>query len=190
MPEVKPLLRTQPFKPRYTDYFLALAYLVSMRSIDPSTKCGAVLVSADKRILATGYNGPLRGADDSKVPLTRPEKYPHMIHAEENCLLAYAGSCQDLEGSTMYVTGKPCHKCLRMILQKGIRNIVVTKGNRTVMHDDVEEKVCQSLLDILPVDSVNYNTINNVRDIHKLLQSTMDYIVEKNPDAFYPTSSE
>jgi len=187
MPAVKPPRST---KPLYTDYFLTLAYLVAMRSIDPSTKCGAVLVSADKRILATGYNGPLRGADDSKVPLTRPEKYPHMIHAEENCLLAYSGSTQDLEGSTMYVTGKPCHKCLRMILQKGIRNIVVTKGNQTVMHDDVEEKVCQSLLDILPIDSVNYHTINNVRDIHKLLQKTMDYIVEKNPDAFYPTSSE
>lgn len=176
-------------KPLYTNYFLTLASLIASRSVDPSTKCGAVLVSKDKRILSTGYNGPLRGADDTKVPLTRPDKYPFMLHAEENCLLAYNGSAQDLEGSTMYVTGKPCHKCLRMILQKGIRNIVVTKCNPAVMHDDAEETACQSLLDILPADSVNYHTINNVRDIHKLLQTTMDYIVEKNPAAFYQTVS-
>ena len=189
IPPVQPVSAcTAVSKPLYTDYFLTIAYLVAMRSIDPSTKCGAVLVSADKRILSTGYNGPLRGANDSKVPLTRPDKYPHMIHAEENCLLAYNGSFQDLEGSTMYVTGKPCHKCLRMILQKGIHNIVVTKGNQTVMHDDAEEKICQSLMDILPADSINYQTINNVRDIHKLLQITMDYIVKKNPNEFYKAS--
>ena len=173
-------------KPSYTEYFLTLAWLVAQRSIDPSSKCGAVLVSADRRILATGYNGPLRGADDAKVPLTRPEKYPFMIHAEENALLAYNGPASDLVGATIYVTGKPCHKCLRMILQKGIRNIVVTKGNHTVMHDDAEEKVCQGLIDILPMDSVNYHVINNSRDIHKLLQTTMDYLVKKNPTSFYP----
>ncbi len=188
MPAVKPPKPTAT-KPLYTDYFLALAYLVSMRSIDPSSKCGAVLVSADRRILATGYNGPLRGADDRLVPLTRPEKYPYMIHAEENALLAYNGPASDLIGATIYVTGKPCHKCLRMILQKGIRNIVVTKGNHTVMHDDAEEKVCQGLIDILPADSVNYHVINNSRDIYKLLQTTMDYVVKKNPAAFYNQST-
>ena len=167
-------------KPLYTDYFLTIAYLVAMRSIDPSTKCGAVLVSADKRILSTGYNGPLREADDSKVPLTRPEKYPHMIHAEENAILAYGGSRTDLEGSTIYVTGKPCHKCLRMILQSGIRNIIINDGNKTVMHDESEEKTCQSLIDILPIGSVNYQSVNNTGPIVDLLQTTIDYIVKKN----------
>lgn len=108
-----------------------------------------------------------------------------MIHAEENALLAYNGPASDLVGATIYVTGKPCHKCLRMILQKGIRNIVVTKGNHTVMHDAAEETVCQGLIDILPMDSVNYHVINNSRDIHKLLQTTMDYLVQKNPTSFY-----
>lgn len=172
-------------KPLYTNYFLTLAYLVSQRSIDPSTKCGAVIVAADKRILSTGYNGPLRGAHDSEVPLTRPEKYPHMIHAEENAILAYNGSAQDLVGSTIYVTGKPCHKCLRMILQKGIRNIVITNGNKTVMHNDQEEAICQSILDTLSVGSVNYQFVNNSRDIVELLKRTVDYVVEKNQVEFY-----
>lgn len=98
-------------KVNYDDYFLAMCYLVAMRSIDPSTKCGAVLVSKEHKILSTGYNGPIRGVDDTMVPLERPAKYAHFLHAEENCLLAYNGSSQDLVGATMYFTGAPCHKC-------------------------------------------------------------------------------
>ena len=176
-------------KPLYTTYFLTLAALVSQRSIDPSTKCGALLVSRDRRILSTGYNGPIRGVDDGKVPLTRPEKYPHMLHAEENCILSYFGSAQDLEDATIYVTGRPCHKCLRMILQKGIRNIVVTDSTKTVMQTDpVEMKNWQDIMDYQPIDSVNYQEVNNIRDIHDLLLTTAEYVVEKNPSKFYTQS--
>ena len=169
-------------KPNYDDYFLTMSYLVAQRSIDPSTKCGAVLVSADKRILSTGYNGPIRGVDDAKIPLTRPEKYPHFIHAEENAVLAYFGSKQDLESATMYVTGAPCHHCLRLMLQKGIRNITITKGNRTVMHDDTENQLCQQMLSYTP--GVNYKVVPNIRQIAGLLEDTIDYIMVKNPEDF------
>jgi dCMP deaminase len=169
-------------KPSYDDYFLAMSYLIAQRSIDPSTKCGAVLVSADKRVLSTGYNGPLKGVDDSKIPLTRPEKYPHFLHAEENCILAYNGSKQDLENATIYVTGAPCHKCLRMVLQKGIRNITITKGNKTVMHDDTENQLCQQMLTYTP--NVNYKVVPNLHQIVDLLTNTLDYIVAKNPEDF------
>lgn len=165
-------------KVSYDDYFLTLAFLVAQRSIDPSTKCGAVLVSSDKRILSTGYNGPIKGVDDSVIPLTRPEKYAHFLHAEENCLLAYSGSKQDLEGATMYVTGNPCHKCLRMILQKGIKSIIVS-SNPTVMHDDKEEMVCQFILNYTPgVARVERANLTNVLN---LLDQTRSYIINKNP---------
>jgi len=75
-------------------------------------------------VLATGYNGPITGSRDADVPITRPEKYFYFIHSEENCLLAYNGSKQDLYNAVIYVTGVPCHRCLRMILQKGIRKII------------------------------------------------------------------
>jgi dCMP deaminase len=169
-------------KIEYNDYFLAICYLIAQRSIDPSTKCGAVLVSADKRVLSTGYNGPIKGVDDSKIPLTRPEKYPHIIHAEENCVLAYNGSKQDLEGATMYVTGAPCHKCLRIMLQKGIHNITITKGNKTVMHDDAEGKLCQQMLSYTP--NVNYKVVPNIRQVVGLLENTIEYIIVKNPEDF------
>ena len=85
-------------RPSWEEYYLAIAYVVSQRSFDPSSKCGCVLVSKDNRVLATGYNGPLKQSIDEEIPLIRPQKYKHMLHGEENALLAYNGSHQDIQG--------------------------------------------------------------------------------------------
>ena len=61
-----------------------------------------------------------------------------MIHAEENAILAYNGSNQDIEGSSIYITGSPCHKCLRMIIQKGIKRIVYPKFPITACQDKAD----------------------------------------------------
>jgi len=125
-------------RPAWDEYYLTIAYVVAQRSFDPSSKCGCVLVSRDGRVLSTGYNGPIKGSIDSKIPLTRPEKYCHMIHGEENALLAYSGSHQDIQDGTAYVTGRPCHRCLRMLLQKGILRIVYSSANVTMVVDQAD----------------------------------------------------
>ena len=68
------------------EYFMNIAKECSKRSLDPDTKHGCVAVSVDGAILSTGYNGPPRNVDDSKIPLTRPEKYIYMEHSERNCI--------------------------------------------------------------------------------------------------------
>jgi len=172
-------------KINYDDYFLTICYLVAMRSIDPSTKCGAVLVSKEYKVLSTGYNGPIKGSIDGMIPLIRPAKYCHILHAEENCLLAYNGSNQDLEGATMYVTGRPCHKCLRMILQKGIKNIVYCNANLAVMQDSDEKAIVDLMLEYSP--KVNIRVVDNIDVICKTLRDTEEYIRKKNPDRFFST---
>lgn len=166
----------------YNDYFMAMCYLVSQRSPDPSTKCGAILIDRNHKVLSTGYNGPIRGIDDTKVPLVRPAKYAHMLHAEENCILSYNGGRQDLEGSTMYITGAPCHKCLRMIIQKGIFNIVYSDANLAVMQDVEEQSHCQLMLDYAP--HVKVTILKNLPQIVNLFGVTIDYIKSKNPSKF------
>lgn len=110
-------------KINWNNYFMAMAFLTAQRSIDPSTKCGCVIVSSDNRILSTGYNGPIKNSDDKKIPLTRPEKYKFIIHSEINALLSYNGSYNDIQGAKCYVTIRPCHDCLRSLIQKGIKTI-------------------------------------------------------------------
>jgi len=111
-------------RPSWDAYYLTMAFIVAQRSFDPSSKCGCVIVAKDNRVLSTGYNGPIKGSQDNLIPLTRPEKYKHMIHGEENALLAYSGSYQDIQGATAYITGRQCHRCLRMLLNKGIKKII------------------------------------------------------------------
>ena len=165
----------------YDDYFLAMCYLVAQRSPDPSTKCGSVLVSAENRVLSTGYNGPIKGVNDAIIPTERPAKYAHFLHSEENCLLAYNGCLQDLTGATIYVTGAPCHKCLRMIIQKGITNIVYTDGNLAVMQDKTEQEICDLMM---LYSSVSVRVVKNLPKLVDLLRDTSTYIIRKNPEKF------
>lgn len=113
-------------RPSWQDYLLGLAVCVSKRSPDSQTQHGAVLVSQDHRILATGYNGFPRGLkDDSVLPTTRPEKYPWMIHSEVNAMASANGP---LDGATAYVTGPPCFNCLLLMWQNGIKTVVHIDG--------------------------------------------------------------
>jgi dCMP deaminase len=59
----------------WTDYFLAMAHLVASKSKDPSTKVGCVVITEDKVVAATGYNGLPRGVEDKAERMERPAKY-------------------------------------------------------------------------------------------------------------------
>jgi dCMP deaminase len=108
-------------RPSWDSYFMWLCKLVATRSIDPSTKHGCIIVDKNHRVVSVGYNGPPQGIDNAVVPLTRPEKYNWMIHAEENALLF---CYQPLDDATVYITGKPCVLCLRKLIQKKVKKVV------------------------------------------------------------------
>lgn len=107
--------------------FLNLAKEIATWSKDPSTKCGAIIVSPDRRILATGYNGLPTGYDDfCLTTLPREEKYKRMVHAEMNAVLNAAKFGVKLEGATIYVHGLPiCCNCAKHISSVGINTVVV-----------------------------------------------------------------
>lgn len=47
---------------------MATAFLVAKRSKDPITQVGACIVSKDKKIVGTGYNGMPIGCSDDDFP--------------------------------------------------------------------------------------------------------------------------
>ena len=165
-------------RPNWDLYFLAQCFLVNCRSIDPNTECGAILVSKHKRPLAFGYNSPIAGSIDEEIPLTRPEKYFHMIHSEDNCLLNCYHGPEALEGSTMYITGKPCHKCLRAIIQKGIKRIVYANVQEAACQDEQDEKASALMLKHHP--EVQLIELDVVDDIIKLYEQRIAYIKSKS----------
>jgi dCMP deaminase len=50
------------------------------------------------------------------------------LHAEQNAIIQAASMGQSIEGSTIYVTHQPCVICAKMIINAGIRRIVVREG--------------------------------------------------------------
>lgn len=142
--------------PEWDSYFLAIAEAVSRRSPDPSTKHGCVLVDAGRRVVATGYNGPVAGLPNDLVPLERPAKYDWLIHAEDN---AVAFARCDLRGSTAYVTGPPCSACFRRLLQVGVRRIVHA-GRTSACISEPESAACDTMARALGVEVVAYDPVD------------------------------
>jgi len=114
-------------RPSWDEYFLLLAFNVSLRSEDPDIKHGAVIVNKYNHIIGTGYNGPIKGADNSVIPFSiRDEKRKWMIHAEENAMLNVTQSSSERGDSCrIYITGQPCNNCLQRMVNFGIKKIVV-----------------------------------------------------------------
>ena len=68
------------------------------------------------------------GVEDKPERRQRPEKYLWTVHAEENVILRAVKSGKSLDGATMYVTHQPCCRCARMMINAGIKRVVVGDG--------------------------------------------------------------
>ena len=119
----------------WDEHFMDMAILVAQRSKDPSTKVGCVVVSEDKIVVATGYNGLPRGVEDRSERMERPAKYLWTSHAEENAVAQSARVGAKLKGGTAFVTHHPCARCARSLIQAGITRVVIG-GGKTSMPDE------------------------------------------------------
>lgn len=110
----------------WTAYFMGIAHLSALRSKDPSTQVGAVIVDDEHKVVSIGYNGFPRGINDDDYPWEREgetlkTKYPYVVHAELNAILNAPRSIKDC---SIYVSLFPCHECAKAIIQSGIKEIV------------------------------------------------------------------
>ncbi len=123
------------YRPGWDEYFLEIAKLVSKRSTCLRRKVGALVVK-DRRILATGYNGTPSGIkhcletgcmrDKLKIPSGERHELCRGLHAEQNVLLQASLHGVSLKGSTIYVTNQPCIICTKMIINAGIKEVVMS----------------------------------------------------------------
>jgi dCMP deaminase len=109
----------------WDDYFMAIAREVATRSTCDRKHVGAV-VARDKMILATGYNGSLRGAEhcDDVGHLMVDGHCVRTVHAEANAIVQAARNGVRTDGAGIYVTASPCFGCFKLIANAGIRRIV------------------------------------------------------------------
>lgn len=133
-------------RPSWPEYFMAITVLVAKRSTCMRRQVGAILVK-DKRILATGYNGPPSGLrhceetgclrENASIPSGTRHELCRGLHAEQNVIIQAAYHGIPINGSLLYCTNKPCVICTKMIINAGIKKIYYTDGYDDPLSDQM-----------------------------------------------------
>lgn len=150
--------------------YLEMAFIVSLRSKDPSTQVGAILVSPDTRSISYGYNGFPPQIPDAPEVLSRQAdfdignpygnifvsegrglgKHSIILHAEENAI----ANCHTRPvGWTLYCTHHPCVSCARQILANGIARVVCFEARG---HSDLGYEKAAALFTMGGMDFKSY----------------------------------
>ena len=158
-------------RPNWDDYFMAIAMLVTTRSMDKNTRHATLLVDDKHRIISLGYNGPPRNAIDENVPLEAPGKRPWFIHSELNSIFNAKDS---LEGTTAYITGRPCGECFRSLLQVGVKRVVYGPIKSSSFTED-STKVVEEMLVGQDVEFEEYK--GNFWEVFEIME---DYLATKD----------
>ena len=125
-------------RPSWDEYFMGIAKLTSERSTCLRRKVGAVIVQ-DKQIAATGYNGAPKGIphcdekggcfrEMNNIPSGERHELCRALHAEQNAIIQAATSGLSIDGATIYITHQPCVICAKMIINAGIKKIIVNES--------------------------------------------------------------
>jgi dCMP deaminase len=143
----------------WEEYFMSLALVASLKSKDPSTQVGAVIIdNKARKLVSSGYNGFPRYIDDGLVPQTRPEKYLYVVHAELNAILH---AQRELSDCSLYVTVFPCSECMKAVVQSDIKRIVYLNdlnGNDW----DESKKATMKMAELAGIKIVKFESDNEI----------------------------
>ena len=143
------------------NYYLDIAETVLERATCLRRVYGAIIVTNDE-IIATGYNGAPRGRRNctdlgfcsrEALNVPRGERYElcRSVHAEANAIIS--ASRRDMAGGTLYLVGRDartgellgdatsCSMCRRMVINAGLKEVVIRRTPEEFTVVDVEEWV-------------------------------------------------
>lgn len=143
------------------NYYLDIAETVVERGTCLRRNFGAIIVKNDE-IISTGYVGAPRGRKNccdlgycmrEKLNVPRGERYElcRSVHAEQNTIIS--ASRRDMIDSTLYLVGinykdktyvenaNPCALCKRMIINSGIKEIIIRDTKKKYRIIKVEDYI-------------------------------------------------
>ena len=138
-------------------WYFQIAKDVSERSPCTRRKTGTLLVK-DGVIIATGYNGSVRGSyncgedvsclkDKHKEPSYASYVHCPAIHGEVNAVINAARSGLSTIGTTMYLyssthhEGEPCIYCRRVMVNAGVKDCYFMDSDGKVTYTDAQKWV-------------------------------------------------
>ncbi len=142
-----------------TNYYLDIAETVAKRGTCLRRNYGAIIVKNDN-IISTGFAGAPRGRKNccdlgfcrrQKLNVPRGQRYElcRSVHAEANAIIS--ASRENMLGSILYLVGKEadgsyvenassCSMCKRMIINAGIKKVIIRNDENTFNALDVDEE--------------------------------------------------
>ena len=141
------------------NYYLNIADSVLERSTCLRRMYGAIIVLNDE-IISTGYNGAPRGRkncsdmgrcarEELNIPSGERYELCRSVHAEANAIIS--ASRRDMLGATLYLVGRDarthtlltdamsCAMCKKLIINSGIKKVVIRIGEEKIKVVDVED---------------------------------------------------
>ena len=172
-----------PKQQSWDEYFMKITEVVALRSKDPVSKNGCVIVDKNKRVVSMGYNGMIQGADESKMTLSeRPMKYYFSIHSEMNAVIF---AHQDLTGCTIYNRMATCENCLKYCLQAGIKRFVYKQLRVTSYSTDPKKSMTN-----IETDEAVVRLLSSMPDVETLNLSNGKTYIEDILDSYKKDSEE
>jgi dCMP deaminase len=121
-------------RPDWDSYFIEIARIVARRATCLRRQMGALLVK-DRRILSTGYNGAPAGLPHCEetgclrealgIPSGERHELCRALHAEQNAIIQAALHGVAVQGATLYCTHQPCNVCAKMLINAGVKRVVI-----------------------------------------------------------------
>lgn len=126
-------LQAKDGRPKFSDVWMRLAWMMAERSTCSRLKVGCVITSIDNRkVLAVGYNGGAAGqANECEVNEAGEVVAGQCghLHAEENAIINL--DCPRDVPKVVYVTHLPCKMCCkRMINVGGVVRVIYDEDYR------------------------------------------------------------
>ena len=127
-----------PERPAWREYFIDIAKAVAQRASCRRAKVGAVIVTNDRRVLATGYNGAAPGEVDCLDDgcLVEDGHCQRALHAEVNAVAFAARFGVRVDGAHMYLWMQSeegeglgvCRECAKVLKAAGIAYVISPLG--------------------------------------------------------------
>jgi dCMP deaminase len=115
------------------EYICKITDTVALKSTCLRKKVGAVFISTDYEILATGYNGAPRNFPHCHPAIcNETNRCSNTVHAEQNAIVQAAKRGISLKRSVLYSNYGPCAVCARMLVNLGVTDIWIKEE----YHDD------------------------------------------------------
>jgi len=119
----------------WDELFFNIIKEYKLKSKDPSSQFAALIINDDHSIVSSGFNGFPRGVNDAPERYANRElKYKLVAHAEANAITQAAKHGIALNGCSIYVESYPCSTCCKLIIQSGIKEIVLN-GESQIFND-------------------------------------------------------